>query len=474
MRRGSPPGSPIEAEARAPPPRAYGRKAVAVGPWPASHVDAPEGSFVVIEGAVLAVARAREFVYANFGQDHEPRHDAARTRSRAVTRLDRVAASTSSALAGRRVRARGYLVWNNGPMLEINHPLRRRGAAVTTRRHFCLGGACCAGLAAVSLRTRAWPWPRKATAACFMTPEQEAQIGKQQNERGAGAVRRRLPRREAAERSSTRLGNRLVQVTPMAGQQFHFTDRRQRHRQRLRAARRLRLRHPRASWPWPRARPRSRACSATRSATSSPTTPPSATTGRSTAPASRMGAQVLGGLLGGYFGGQQGAQLGQQLLGQAGRAGLGVLRPELLARAGVRGRPVRGQVHGCRRVRPARHGLLPDRTRDRRRPMRPRRTVAQSTTPSWLQSHPRTPDRVARVASAAAAAAAPAVPAPSGATPTCKPIDGVLYGEDPKEGDGRRQPFRASRSWASPSTRPKASGCRTRPPRSSARTGTAG
>ena len=90
------------------------------GPWPASHVDAPEGSFVVIEGAVLAVARAREFVYANFGQDHS-RDTTLRAPIKAVTRLKRGGLDLE-ALAGRRVRARGYLVWNNGPMLEINHP----------------------------------------------------------------------------------------------------------------------------------------------------------------------------------------------------------------------------------------------------------------------------------------------------------------------------------------------------------------
>ena len=90
------------------------------GPWPASHVDAPEGSFVVIEGVIVAVARAREFVYANFGEDHA-RDATLRVPIKSVARLTRAGLDLRT-LAGRRVRARGYLVWNNGPMLEITHP----------------------------------------------------------------------------------------------------------------------------------------------------------------------------------------------------------------------------------------------------------------------------------------------------------------------------------------------------------------
>ena len=305
---------------------------------------------------------------------------------------------------------------------------------MTTRRHFCLGGACCAGLAAVSWHSGV-ALAQEGNGSRFMTPEQEAQIGKQQN----GEV---LAQYGGAYRDAKlqafidRLGNRLVQVTPMAGQQFHFTI----------------------------------VDNAIVNAFALPGGYVYATRGLLALAESEaevagvlgheighvvahhtakrydrqiygsglaMGAQVLGGLLGGYFGGQQGAQLGQQLLGQAGELG-----SEYYVQSFSREQEYEADQYGVRFMGAA--GFDPRAMAsfltalETEQAYETKKNGAQSTTPSWLQSHPRTPDRVARVASAAAAAA-PAARA-IGRDAYLQPIDGVLYGEDPKEGvvDGNR------------------------------------
>jgi endonuclease YncB( thermonuclease family) len=83
------------------------------------------GSFQLVEGTILAAARVRGRVYLNFGADWRedftvtvaPRQRRAFERAWAAAGLPEV-----SALAGRRVRVRGWIDSYNGPMIEASHP----------------------------------------------------------------------------------------------------------------------------------------------------------------------------------------------------------------------------------------------------------------------------------------------------------------------------------------------------------------
>jgi endonuclease YncB( thermonuclease family) len=103
------------------------------GIWadPFYRVRAPEtlagdvGSFQLVEGTILAAARVRGRLYLNFGADWRedftvtvaPGERRAFERAWAAAGLPEV-----SALAGRRVRARGWIDEYNGPMIEASHP----------------------------------------------------------------------------------------------------------------------------------------------------------------------------------------------------------------------------------------------------------------------------------------------------------------------------------------------------------------
>lgn len=91
-----------------------------LGPWPARRVAAPRGRFVLVQGRVLDVARAQDFIYLNFGddwrRDFTVRVEAGRRRALARAGLD------LDALEGRNVMVRGTLFEANGPMIELTHP----------------------------------------------------------------------------------------------------------------------------------------------------------------------------------------------------------------------------------------------------------------------------------------------------------------------------------------------------------------
>ena len=78
------------------------------------------GSFQVVDGRVVAVARVRSTVYLNFDQDWRTdftvRLDAAARRVFETTGVDPLA------LEGRRIRVRGWLRSRNGPMIDATHP----------------------------------------------------------------------------------------------------------------------------------------------------------------------------------------------------------------------------------------------------------------------------------------------------------------------------------------------------------------
>jgi len=76
--------------------------------------------FAVVEGRVFATGGGGRMRYLNFAQDW--RKDFTLRAERAVERgLDRAGIGFAS-LVGRRVRARGWMIYRNGPMLHISCP----------------------------------------------------------------------------------------------------------------------------------------------------------------------------------------------------------------------------------------------------------------------------------------------------------------------------------------------------------------
>ncbi len=78
------------------------------------------GTFQIVEGLVLDAAVVRGRSYLNFGADW--RSDFTISVVRKYRRRFSRAGIDIAALAGRRLRARGWLKWRNGPMIELNHP----------------------------------------------------------------------------------------------------------------------------------------------------------------------------------------------------------------------------------------------------------------------------------------------------------------------------------------------------------------
>ena len=76
-------------------------------------------SYQLVEGVVVAVGEARDRLYLNFGEDWR------RDFTMSVERKDAAAFAAAGldlkALAGKRVRARGWLQWRNGPEIRATH-----------------------------------------------------------------------------------------------------------------------------------------------------------------------------------------------------------------------------------------------------------------------------------------------------------------------------------------------------------------
>jgi endonuclease YncB( thermonuclease family) len=77
-------------------------------------------SFQIVEGRPLAAAVVRGRGYLNFGAEHKT--DFTLSFSREALRLLRQAGIDFAALAGVRLRARGWLRAFNGPLIDITHP----------------------------------------------------------------------------------------------------------------------------------------------------------------------------------------------------------------------------------------------------------------------------------------------------------------------------------------------------------------
>jgi hypothetical protein len=77
-------------------------------------------SYQLVEGKVAAVGEGGGRIYLNFAEDWRSDFTVS------VERKDAPAFATAGmdlkALAGKRLRMRGFLAWRNGPMIEASHP----------------------------------------------------------------------------------------------------------------------------------------------------------------------------------------------------------------------------------------------------------------------------------------------------------------------------------------------------------------
>lgn len=91
------------------------------GPFAAEAVPPVEGRYVLVEGRIARTAPTSIYWYANFGRSY--RRDFTVRVPRAEAALLAAAGTDLGGLAGRRVRVRGWLFEENGPMIEVTHPL---------------------------------------------------------------------------------------------------------------------------------------------------------------------------------------------------------------------------------------------------------------------------------------------------------------------------------------------------------------
>lgn len=80
------------------------------------------GTFQIVEGRVLDTAKIKKRIYLNFGADW--RHDFTIKLNLKNERLFHAAGIDPMGLKGKRVRVRGWVKSQNGPMIELDHPER--------------------------------------------------------------------------------------------------------------------------------------------------------------------------------------------------------------------------------------------------------------------------------------------------------------------------------------------------------------
>ena len=78
------------------------------------------GRFSVVEGRVLKTAIVRGRAYLNFDEDY--RTDFTISISSRDLKSFEDSGIVPEDYAGRRIRVRGWLKWNNGPMIDVTHP----------------------------------------------------------------------------------------------------------------------------------------------------------------------------------------------------------------------------------------------------------------------------------------------------------------------------------------------------------------
>lgn len=77
-------------------------------------------SYQLVEGTVVAVGEGRKWIYLNFAEDW--RVDFTISVNRKKADAFEAAGLDLHALAGKRVRVRGWVEWRNGPMIEATYP----------------------------------------------------------------------------------------------------------------------------------------------------------------------------------------------------------------------------------------------------------------------------------------------------------------------------------------------------------------
>lgn len=77
-------------------------------------------TYQLVEGTVLAVGEGRKWIYLNFADDW--RTDFTISVDRKKADAFEAAGLDLRALAGKRVRVRGWVHWRNGPMIEATYP----------------------------------------------------------------------------------------------------------------------------------------------------------------------------------------------------------------------------------------------------------------------------------------------------------------------------------------------------------------
>jgi len=87
---------------------------------PPDALDPTVGTFQIVEGPVVSVARVGRTVYLNFGGDW--RTDFTVSLDPRVQALLRAQGRDPLAWRGQRVRVRGWIAARNGPMMALTHP----------------------------------------------------------------------------------------------------------------------------------------------------------------------------------------------------------------------------------------------------------------------------------------------------------------------------------------------------------------
>lgn len=102
-------------------------RAAARGLWAEDHFavraadeDVPLDAYVIVEGIIADAAEVQDRVYLNFGADWRSDFTATVGRKAAMVFAD--SGLDPAALAGIRVRLRGWTTYRNGPMIDLSHP----------------------------------------------------------------------------------------------------------------------------------------------------------------------------------------------------------------------------------------------------------------------------------------------------------------------------------------------------------------
>jgi endonuclease YncB( thermonuclease family) len=80
----------------------------------------PLDSYELVEGQVIEAAEVNGRIFLNFGEDYLT--DTTATVSRQDARLFEAEGIDLLALAGHRIRVRGWVTWRNGPSINVSHP----------------------------------------------------------------------------------------------------------------------------------------------------------------------------------------------------------------------------------------------------------------------------------------------------------------------------------------------------------------